>query len=39
VTCPTRVPAPRPTGEAWNIGAYQFGPSINPPSNLAAIVQ
>jgi len=41
VTCPTRAPAPRPTGVAWNIGAYQFGlgSSINPPSNLAAIVQ
>lgn len=44
VVPPSSSPAPRPTTGAWDVGAYQYGPgttntTVNPPSNLSAVVQ
>jgi hypothetical protein len=36
VTCPARTPVARPASGAWNIGAYQYGSGVNPPTDLTA---
>lgn len=43
VTCPERADAARPSTAAWDIGAFQYsssqGQTVQPPTNLAAVVQ
>ena len=42
ISCPGRASVPRPTNLAWDIGAYQFSGSEDPPpppSNLQAMPQ
>jgi hypothetical protein len=36
--CPARTATARPTSAAWDIGAYAYGASPNPPTGLTAVV-